>query len=116
MPISAGALNQRITFRRLTGALDELGQSAGVWEDVARNVPAQVKPVRVRDQFAAGTVQESGSIIVRVRFRRDITADMRAVWRGDDYAIQGRPIDPDARRVELEMLCGVVPRTGGGTP
>lgn len=107
MATAAGLRNQRVTFQRLSDALDEFGQSAGVWQTVAPNVPARVTPVRVRQHFAAGTTQDLGSVTIEVRHRTDITADMRALWRGTPYAIQGRPIDIGGRREDLEML-GVV--------
>jgi SPP1 family predicted phage head-tail adaptor len=83
----AGQLRHRVTLQSMN--------SAGEWEN-ARSMWAEVlteagtNPLRYR---------------IRTRWRSEITADQRVVYRGSVLAMQGPPSDPEGRRRELVMIC-----------
>ena len=103
--VSIGQLRERVTIQRQTAVRDGLGHSARTWSDVFVNLWARVTPIRAREIFAAGQHQPEGTVSVVVRFRDGITSDMRVMWRGQPHAIVGNPIDIQARREYLELLC-----------
>lgn len=102
--LPAGQLRERVTFEMLVEGQDELGQPLNEWETYDEDVPARVTPIRGRERAAAGGVVTESLIEVVVRYRQDITAAMRLIWRGVPYAIQGQPIDINARREGLEIM------------
>lgn len=110
--LPAGQLRQRVTFQALNTGSDDHGQPLRTWTAHASNVPARVTPVRAKETDQAGGVFSVGSIVVVVRYRTDITAAMRVVWKGANYAISGTPIDVGARQEGLEMLCILSPGAG----
>lgn len=108
MPIAAGRLDQRVTLQRPDNTVDALGQRTEGWTDVA-TVWANVEPLRGRELFEAGQMQSEINLRVTIRYRSDVTADMRVVWRGVPHAIVAEPIDVSAAKVRLELMCA-----GGG--
>jgi SPP1 family predicted phage head-tail adaptor len=109
--VTASQLRERITIQSPAAGSDSWGQQSETWSNLVTGLPARVTPVRAnRSDEASGVV--IGSITVVVRHRTDITPDMRIVWRGTAYSIQGFPADIGARREGLEMLCVRTPASG----
>ena len=103
--MQSGKLNQRIALRqRSTAVSSDLGEPAGAWTTVA-TVWAQAQPLRGREFFASGQMQQTLDVRFRIRWRAGVGSEMRVQWRGDDYEIVGEPIGVDGARVTLELMC-----------
>lgn len=109
--MNAGLLTQRLTLQQRTATTDGLGQAAGAWQDVA-TVWARAQPLRGREFFAAGQLQAVAEVKFTVRWRSDITAAWRVVWRGQPHDIVAPPIDVEGRREWLELMCAQGVRDG----
>jgi SPP1 family predicted phage head-tail adaptor len=102
--IQVGALSERVTLQQLPTTQDAHGQESAAWVDFDE-VWAKAEPLRGRDFFAAAQMQVSVSVRFTIRFRTDMPARLRVLWRGAAYDVQGEPIDIDARRIWLELMC-----------
>lgn len=101
---AAGAMDQRITFQRRAAGQNALGEADGDWQDVA-SCWAQAQPLRGREFFAAGQMQQATDVRFRIRYRTDITHEMRVVWKGLPHELAGPPIDVDGGGHTLELMC-----------
>lgn len=110
-PINPRSLVERLRIERRTVTENELGEQVGGWQPVT-TVFARAEPIRSRELVAAGQLQSAGDVRFIIRYRPDVTADMRAVWRGKAYDIIGEPIDIEGRRQWLEMTCTTGLRDG----
>ncbi len=102
--LNAGALDQRVTIQARTPGQDGRGQALDTWVDVA-TVWARVQPRRGRDFFAAAQDQATFDCTVWLRYRSDITAAHRLLWRGAPLSIEGQPVDVAGAGVMLELMC-----------
>lgn len=109
--ITAGQLDQRLTLQQRVGGVDVLGQPSGAWQDVA-TVWGRARPLRSRELFAAGQVQNVSDVEFTVRWRGDITAQQRVLWRGVPHDITGAPIDIDGQQQWLQLLAATGVRDG----
>lgn len=109
--IHAGLLTQRITLQSRAAAQDVLGQASGAWQDVAE-VWARARPLRSRELFAAGAIQNITDVEFTIRWRADVRTTWRILWRGQAYDITGEPIDVDGQRQWLEILAASGVRDG----
>lgn len=102
--LRAGQLCDRITIqRRLPGG--GLGQPSNTWEDVAQ-VWANIRFGSGAEAIRAGQVASKAQASIRIRWRTDIKADMRAVCAGVEYAIKA--VLPDRlRREYVDLVCEV---------
>ena len=99
----AGNLRHRIKFQRPPGELDEYNEPEGDWVDVT-NVWADVKGLNGKEKLVALQVQGEITHEITIRYRTDITPDMRAVCGTRIFDITP-PVDPDGRKCELRILC-----------
>lgn len=100
-----GVLRHRVTIQRPVTGVDDWGQPLDGWVDLEANVPAEVRDIRGRE-FWSGAQAPAGDVTVRVRvrFRTDVTRQMRIV--GEACALQIEAvIDPDGKRTELHLMC-----------
>jgi SPP1 family predicted phage head-tail adaptor len=103
--LKSGSLDQRLTLQqRAAGVSVDLGEAAGAWAGVA-TVWAQAQPLRGREFFASGQMQQALDVRFRIRWRAGVLASMRVLWRGEPYEIVGEPINVDGARVVLELMC-----------
>ena len=101
-----GELRQRVVLQLKEIAEDELKQQYEVWTDAA-TVWASVEPLSGREYFTAGQVNSEISVKVTIRYRKDITPDMRVVFGGKVYETLS-VINPKERCETLIMMCGEV--------
>jgi SPP1 family predicted phage head-tail adaptor len=101
--IHAGLLTQRITLQSRNSGVDVLGQASGSWSTVAE-VWARARPLRSRELFAAGQIQNLTDVEFAIRWRADVRSTWRVLWRGQPYDITGEPIDVDGQQQWLEIL------------
>jgi len=109
--IPAGQRNQLIKVQAPPSGRDSLGQVTGDWTDVCE-VWARVRPARSREFFAAGTMQTLADVVFGFNWQTGIRSDMRVLWRNVPHAIVAEPIDVDAGRHTLELMCTSGARDG----
>ena len=104
--LRAGQLRDRITIqRRLSGG--GLGQPSNTWEDVLPGpIWANIRFGSGSEAIRAGQVASKAQASIRIRWRTGITAEMRAVCDGVEYAIKA--VLPDRQRREyVDLVCEV---------
>ena len=102
MPVDIGKLNKRITFQIYQDAKDELGQDCKRYEDY-KTVWATIKPTKATEANFIGKLKPEVTHRIYVRYRDDITADMRIVYHGRLLYLAGPPIDVDEKHELLEI-------------
>ena len=102
--IDIGKLNKRITFQKCTVSEDEMGQDKTSWQDF-KTVWATVKPYKSSESNFMKKLKPEVSHRIYVRFRNDITADMRINYHGRIFSIEGPPLDVDEKHEILEIQC-----------
>ncbi len=101
--MNAGKLNQRITLQRRKVGQAKSGQASGEWEDVC-TVWAQVKCTNSGYADTDGVVRYEGVYRFYIRWRADVTAGMRVVWKGRVFELTGPPADWESDRIGLTLL------------
>jgi SPP1 family predicted phage head-tail adaptor len=104
--VNAGSLNRRITIQRRKAGTNAFNQPSLEWEDYVRvyaNLKTQSGSGYMNNEFIAGGAEVNRTAFsFMIRFRKDITADMRVVYEGNVYEIRG--ILPDLERKEFMYL------------
>jgi SPP1 family predicted phage head-tail adaptor len=98
-----GELRQRVILQKKEITEDELKQQYETWMDTA-TVWASVEPLSGREYFAAGQVNSEISVKVTIRYRKDVTPDMRVVFGGKVYETLS-VINLKERCETLVMMC-----------
>ena len=109
--LNAGQLDQRITLQSKVAGVDSLGQDSTTWADVA-TVWAQAQPIRGREFFAAGQTQSEVSVRFRIRYRSDVTEQMRVLWRSVAHDIEA-VIQTNGDKTGIELMCLSGTKDGG---
>lgn len=69
---------------------------------------ASIEPLRGRLLFAAQQANSETTVRIRMRWRADVAEEtgntVRLRHQGRTYRVEGRPMDPDGRRRELEIM------------
>lgn len=87
MTYTAQELNRKITFRELTITQDpNTGEMLETWADFV-SVFAKVEPLVGREYLAAAAIQAEDLMKFTMRYRGDITPDMRIAFDSDEYDI-----------------------------
>lgn len=100
--MQAGRLNQRVTFEQKSVTRATNGEEVTTWV-VLDTVYAEVKQLRGKEFFAAAQMQGTMDHQIRIRYRTDITRDMRAVWRSQTLDIVS--IAELGNKDALEIMC-----------
>lgn len=100
----AGALRNRITIQRQTQAQDAGGQPLDVWTDVA-TVWADIRNPSGLGAIRADAEAQVVKTSIRVRWRTDIEAGMRAVFGTTVYEI-GAVLPDHTDRSYVDLVCG----------
>jgi SPP1 family predicted phage head-tail adaptor len=103
MTLHAGPLDQRITLQRRVANVLPSGEDKYTWANLATTpeVWAEVNPKRGREFFAASQMQVEDPVAFRIRWRDDLDATMRVLWRGRAHDIAAAPVDTRGAREEL---------------
>lgn len=89
----AGDLRERIYLQQRDPALGALREQSKAWIMYTPDgIWAKPFTPKSRQFFAAGQEQAQGSLVFRVRFRTDVTPQMRLLWNGTPYDIVGTNI------------------------
>lgn len=108
-----GKLRHRVRIERPDLTQDpNTGEMVNGWA-LVRVAWASIEPLSAREFIAAGAAQSQVSARITLRHRGDITPDMRLVYRGKVYNIEGVLPDPKSglHYVTLPVSEGV---TDGG--
>jgi SPP1 family predicted phage head-tail adaptor len=105
----AGSLDERITWQVATVIQDESGEPIATWAELP-SVPTTWSNVQSRaagERFLSGGAQVMANVshTVRIRYREDITVQMRGLWRGDRILYVENVVDPDGRKSDLVLMC-----------
>lgn len=100
--VDIGKLNKRITFLRLGTVVDDMGQDRAGWEDY-KSAWATVKPYKASEHNFMGKLKPEVTHRFYVRYRTDITPDMRIRYHGRVFEIAGPPLDMEERHEMLEI-------------
>lgn len=102
--VEVGKLNKRITLQRVSETTDDMGQDKVGWEDY-KTIWATVKPYKSSEYNFMGKLKPEITHRIYVRYRKDITSDMRILYHGRILAITAPPLDIDERHELLEIQC-----------
>jgi SPP1 family predicted phage head-tail adaptor len=97
-------LDQQITIQQRASGVDARGQESGSWSALYTSIWASAHPLTGREYFAAGQTQSEVVIRFRIRYRGDITAKMRVVYRGAYYDIESA-LDIEGKKQWLHLMC-----------
>lgn len=105
MPIAAGRLDKIVSIKARTGTRNTLNQKLLTWSTIANgDVWASIEPVRSSERNNSIAAQTEISHRVTIRYRSDVTGDMR-IWYGTrQFAIRGIR-NPLERGEYLEITC-----------
>lgn len=106
--MTIGDLNKRATFENPSRVSDGRGGWKIAGYEPFTTVWAAMKPqTKDRDRERVETQQPKAGMtyLLTIRYRRDITADMRVLVDGKTLHIVKNPYDPDGRRRWLSMEC-----------
>jgi SPP1 family predicted phage head-tail adaptor len=109
MPLDAGKLRQRLTILELTTEQDsDTGEMEESWVELA-TVWGSFEPYSVKDYLAAGTMQEQTMARAVIRYRDDVSSNMRVLFRERVYNISGPPLpDPESGKEYLTLMLAEV--------
>ena len=111
--MQSGAMDQRITIRRVTRTQDAIGGTVETWADLA-TVWARVMPLSGREENDAQRVNPVTRFKAIIWWKCDAggapfyTAADKVMWRGREYGIES--VVPVGRndRMELRLVEGAV--------
>jgi SPP1 family predicted phage head-tail adaptor len=102
----AGRLNKRITIQQLAAGQDEIGQPVQTWTTVA-TVWADICHQSGLEAIKGDAVTSLIKASIRIRYRNDLNAGMRAVYGATAYNILA--VLPDVSGKEyVDLACEVV--------
>lgn len=102
-------LRHRITIQQKTETTAASGEPIGfVWADIATDVPAEIVPLSGREFLAANAEQAETVSRATIRYRADITADMRVIHGALAHNITAILPDPTfSRHLTLMLSAGI---------
>ena len=83
-----GKMDRLITIETFTEAQDNFGEPIKTWTTLA-TVWAEVVPTRGTERFVAAQTHAERTTTFRIRYRDDVTEEMRIVWESAEYDISG---------------------------
>jgi len=106
--LQPGDMDQVVALQTLSATKDAYGQREK-WTNLTM-VAARCQPVAGGDFIAAGAMQSPVSLLVQIYWIPNLPSDVRVIWRGVTYQTTAAPVDVDARRQSLELMCIEVPK------
>lgn len=106
--MGAGAMRHRVQIQAKTVTQDDHGGPVQTWKTVA-TVWASLEATSTREFFAAQQVQSEVTQRIRIRFRSDLSPDMRVLYKDRVFEIVG--ILPNNRQTQCVLMCKE--RSGG---
>ncbi|MBM7064826.1 phage head closure protein [Neisseria elongata] len=110
--MKAGQLRHRVEILQRVKEKDKSGATVMVWRPLCK-VWADVRHISGSETMKHDVLSASVRASVRIRWREDITPDMRVKIGGKPYAI--RAVIPDAaKRVFVDLVCESLPNESNG--
>jgi SPP1 family predicted phage head-tail adaptor len=103
-PYCIGELQETITLRRYTEAIDAYGTIARTATTIASGVFAHVRPLSGRERDRGQQTEARANYLVVIRYRTDLTEKDFVVWQGVEYGIRFI-MDRGSRSTFLELEC-----------
>jgi len=104
--VAAGVLRHRVQLQKPVPLQDPVtGAMVETWANVAK-IWAEIVPSSAREFVAAGAEQSEIRGRATIRYRADIDATMRFVYRNKTYAIFGAMPDKESLKGHLTLLIG----------
>jgi SPP1 family predicted phage head-tail adaptor len=103
MVMNIGKLCHRITIQKSTPARDSFGAEIEDWTDFAA-VWANIEPINGREYFSAKQVNAEITTKIVIRYKEDITSQMRVLFADKIYEIIS-VICPEEKHTELLLMC-----------
>ncbi len=107
MTALAGKLRHRMTLQKKVLTQDpQSGAFVTTWQDLD-TVPTSIEPLSAREYVAAGQVDSKVTTRITIRYRPDISSDMRLVDldSGRLYNVEGVLADKDSGREYITLPC-----------
>ncbi|PHA00939.1 head-tail adaptor protein [Bacillus pseudomycoides] len=103
--MTPGKKNKRIILQKRSTdyETDEEGNPLEPWQDVI-TIWAAVKPLKGREFWQAASVNAENTIRIEIRYRKDITNDMRILYDNRILEITNI-IDVDEKHREIHLMC-----------
>ncbi|GMA52065.1 head-tail adaptor protein [Alicyclobacillus contaminans] len=105
----AGQFRCRVTLQQKGPVVDDQGvPNLDSWVDVA-TVWASVEPqtLRAREFVGSGANEVEKIVVVRIRYRPDVTEQNRVMYNGHVYRIEA-VVDDHMQHRELQLYCSEV--------
>ena len=102
--IGAGDLTAEIWLLRKTSTRAATGGETIDYVDHVK-VAALAEPIRSREYISLQASQSDIEIRFTIYYREDVRPDWRIRWRSTVYEIIGTPIDLEARKTWMELMC-----------
>lgn len=101
-----GELDERVSLQRLTTAPDGVGGRTETWTEYAA-VWAKVRAMKGRERDAAQRQEAAADYVVTIRYRDDVLAADRIVWRTRELNVRfPRDAGPRPQYLEIEAELG----------
>lgn len=101
--VLAGQYNRRVTIQKPAVSSDTEGSPKTIWSTLDR-VWAKVEPLSARERLQAAQAELDVTDSVTIRYRTDVTHNMRLLYGTRVLEIQ-EVIPDEARHVDLQLLC-----------
>lgn len=88
--MKAGRLDRLVTIQTFTTTKNSMGEETKTWSDFAE-VYARKRDISSREFFEAGARQAEITTEFTIRYRSDVTTQMRIQLDGNTYQIVGPP-------------------------
>lgn len=100
--MQSGRLRSKVTFQRQGTKKDDLGQTVNEWVDVC-TIRAEIRDLSGKEYQNSQAEQSLTDCKILIRYRNDITTDMRVLCNGIYYDIKA--VLEDVKRTRLELPC-----------
>ncbi len=104
--MTPGKLRHRILILQKQTGTDPDGYPTEEWVPVV-TVWAAVEPIAGREYFTAAAINAQHQVRFTMRYRADVTPDMRLQYNGQDYEIKA-VLDLGGRRTWLQVMAEVI--------
>lgn len=98
-------LNELVTLESRTTGQDDIGGALTTWQSVESDVWANIKYLNGVQAIKADAQASLTKVSIRLRYREDVRAGMRATSGGKVFDIEG--VLPDSKRLFVDLVCKV---------
>ena len=105
MTLGAGELRHRVSIKKLTLTQDQTtGEMTEAWSELAK-AWAHVVPVSGKEFIAAQAEASKVTARIKMRYRTDLTHEMRIEHRGIVYNIEAISFDNESGSEWINVMC-----------